>query len=462
MFTISIIKPPTLRDQEKYSKPFKDFLEMCLKKDPEERISATDGLNCSFLVDANGIAALKNRISRAAAAIATYGREETVLKTENDIDPNDNLSETELNEYLKQQEEVKNYIKETRAKRLEEKKKRELQSLKDKDHDVIPASNITSISPQENRNAHPLQSLGSGRKPPTKKPLLRTSSSTSSNQSQNQNQNVPVSVDSCNQHCDSQISNRQINGKNELINSPTQQQQQQQQQQQPYGNQQTKMQQTTVRPPCPPTNVPRKIRQPPPNLPQRNKEGLQANSGQSLPKVQQSNTNISPDKPSPQQDSVLSKSPQLEISSSSDQVSVASSDFGEASDNRVSLSNITKFPVMSEKSLLRFDLTSDIQDNRDALARLKRLAETDPRTVDFENWKADMKREIQRFEAERNSLVLRVARAEESSDILEERMRKMQEDYFIRTVCSILWCLTSLSSSFLSCIHFSVRVNYVG
>ena len=57
--------PPTLKDPNKFSNEFSDFISRCLVKNPEERPSATALLQHKFIKSAKNVSTLKELVQYA-------------------------------------------------------------------------------------------------------------------------------------------------------------------------------------------------------------------------------------------------------------------------------------------------------------------------------------------------------------------------------------------------------------
>lgn len=95
IFMIPSNPPPTLRKPELWSKDFKDFINQCLVKNPEQRASATELLQHSFIKTAKGVSILRHLINDAMEAkikrIEVHQREVDIEEEDNgeddDVDP---------------------------------------------------------------------------------------------------------------------------------------------------------------------------------------------------------------------------------------------------------------------------------------------------------------------------------------------------------------------------------------
>lgn len=65
IFMIPTKPPPTLKEADKFSNEFSDFISRCLIKNPEERQSATALLQHKFIKTAKPIAVVKDLIQDA-------------------------------------------------------------------------------------------------------------------------------------------------------------------------------------------------------------------------------------------------------------------------------------------------------------------------------------------------------------------------------------------------------------
>ncbi len=58
--------PPTMKEPEKFSNEFNDFISRCLIKNPEERLSATALLQHKYIKGAKNVSVLKDLIQTAS------------------------------------------------------------------------------------------------------------------------------------------------------------------------------------------------------------------------------------------------------------------------------------------------------------------------------------------------------------------------------------------------------------
>lgn len=65
IFMIPTKPPPTLKEPEKFSNEFSDFISSCLVKNPEQRLSATALLQHRFIKSAKNVSVLKDLIQHA-------------------------------------------------------------------------------------------------------------------------------------------------------------------------------------------------------------------------------------------------------------------------------------------------------------------------------------------------------------------------------------------------------------
>ncbi|XP_068708436.1 serine/threonine-protein kinase 3-like [Montipora foliosa] len=65
IFTIVTQPPPTFKEAERWSNDFRDFVSRCLVKNPEERATATQLLQHSFIQAAKSVSVLNNMIQEA-------------------------------------------------------------------------------------------------------------------------------------------------------------------------------------------------------------------------------------------------------------------------------------------------------------------------------------------------------------------------------------------------------------
>jgi len=86
IFMIPTKPPPTLKEPEKWSDEFKQFVSSCLVKCPEERPSATQLLQHPFIQKAQPVSVLENMIQEALTIMEEEANEDTLLSEEEDDD----------------------------------------------------------------------------------------------------------------------------------------------------------------------------------------------------------------------------------------------------------------------------------------------------------------------------------------------------------------------------------------
>nr|CAA73555.1 Stress-responsive protein kinase (PRKSD) [Suberites domuncula] len=86
IFMIPTKPPPTLKDTDKFSNEFSDFISRCLVKNPEERMSATALLQHKFIKSAKPVAVLKELIQDAMRILEEEEGSGSDEEDDNDVD----------------------------------------------------------------------------------------------------------------------------------------------------------------------------------------------------------------------------------------------------------------------------------------------------------------------------------------------------------------------------------------